>query len=316
MLSKSNVNPVIQVEKLTKTYGALAAVNDVSFTIRAGEVFALLGPNGAGKTTTVEILECLRNPTNGKAMVLGYDVARRSDQAEIRKRIGVLPQDFNAIERLTVRENIQYFGAMFDKQLDADKLIDMVDLKDKRNEQFKKLSGGLKQRVGLAVALVNDPSVVFLDEPTTGLDPRARRDVWKIVEELKRTGKTVLLTTHYMDEAEYLADTVSIIDHGKVIAVGTPGQLINQHGGRKTLVLRDAGEDGLRMLPTGVSGAELHGAGDIHIPLNNGADLSSILVAIGHSKLSDREIEVRRPTLDDVFLNLTGRRVTDEGDVA
>src|SRR6266699_3414663 len=183
---------VVQVENLSKKYG----------------------DNVAGKTTTVEILECLRNPTGGQALVLGYDVSRRSDQAEIRKRIGVLPQDFNAIDRLTVRENIDYFGAMFKHQLDADKLIELVDLKDKRDEQFKKLSGGLKQRVGLAVSLVNDPDVVFLDEPTTGLDPRARRDVWGVVERLKGQGKTVFLTTHYMDEAEYLADIVSIIDHG------------------------------------------------------------------------------------------------------
>ena len=154
---------IVHVEKLSKKYGENVAVNGISFNLTKGEVFAFLGPNGAGKTTTVEILECLRNPTGGQASVLGYDVSKRSDQAEIRKRIGVLPQDFNAIDRLTVRENINYFGAMFKHQLDADQLIELVDLKDKRDEQFKKLSGGLKQRVGLAVSLVNDPSLVFLD---------------------------------------------------------------------------------------------------------------------------------------------------------
>jgi ABC-2 type transport system ATP-binding protein len=303
---------VVQVEKLSKKYKDTVAVNGISFSLAKGEVFAFLGPNGAGKTTTVEILECLRAPTGGQAKVLDYDVSKRSDQGEIRKRIGVLPQDFNAIDRLTVRENIDYFGAMFDHQLDADQLIELVDLKDKRDAQFKTLSGGLKQRVGLAVALVNDPALVFLDEPTTGLDPRARRDVWYIIERLKKQGKTVFLTTHYMDEAEYLADTVSIIDHGQIIASGTPDQLIDTHGGKKTLIIRDAGEEGLKQLPIGLPKAELRNAGDIAIPLNNG-ELTSILMRLGQTPLHDKEIEVRRPTLDDVFLNLTGRRVSEEG---
>jgi ABC-2 type transport system ATP-binding protein len=303
---------VVQVEKLSKKYKDTVAVNGISFSLAKGEVFAFLGPNGAGKTTTVEILECLRAPTGGQAKVLDYDVSKRSDQGEIRKRIGVLPQDFNAIDRLTVRENIDYFGAMFDHQLDADQLIELVDLKDKRDAQFKTLSGGLKQRVGLAVALVNDPALVFLDEPTTGLDPRARRDVWYVIERLKKQGKTVFLTTHYMDEAEYLADTVSIIDHGQIIASGTPDQLIDTHGGKKTLIIRDAGEEGLKQLPIGLPKAELRNAGDIAIPLNNG-ELTSILMRLGQTPLHDKEIEVRRPTLDDVFLNLTGHRVSEEG---
>ncbi len=315
MLGNSQ-EPIVEVESLTKKYDTLLAVDSISFQIGKGNVFAFLGPNGAGKTTTVEILECLRTPTSGRATVLGYDVSQRSAQVEIRKRIGVLPQDFNAIDRLTVRENIDYFGAMFDSSLDADELIELVDLKEKRDEQFKKLSGGLKQRVGLAVSLVNDPQLVFLDEPTTGLDPKARRDVWKIVEQLKRRGKTIFLTTHYMDEAEYLADTVSIIDHGKIIASGTPGQLIDSHGGRKTLVIRGIGGEGMDMLPRDLPKAELKSAGDIHIPINNGADVSRILIAIGQTSLGTHEIEVRRPTLDDVFLNLTGRRVTEEGELA
>jgi ABC-2 type transport system ATP-binding protein len=303
---------VVQVEKLSKKYKDTLAVDGISFSLSKGEVFAFLGPNGAGKTTTVEILECLRAPTGGQAKVLDYDVSKRSDQGEIRKRIGVLPQDFNAIDRLTVRENINYFGAMFDHQLEADQLIELVDLKDKRDSQFKTLSGGLKQRVGLAVALVNDPALVFLDEPTTGLDPRARRDVWYVVERLKKQGKTVFLTTHYMDEAEYLADIVSIIDHGQIIASGTPDQLIDTHGGKKTLIIRDAGQEGISQLPPGLPKAELRNAGDIAIPLNNG-ELTNILMSIGQTPLHDKEIEVRRPTLDDVFLNLTGRRVSEEG---
>ena len=306
---------IVQVQNLSKKYGDITAVNGISFNLTKGEIFAFLGPNGAGKTTTVEILETLRNPTGGQAHVLGYDVSKRTDQAEIRKRIGVLPQDFNAIDRLTVRENINYFGAMFKHQLDADQLIEQVDLKDKRDEQFKSLSGGLKQRVGLAVALVNDPSLVFLDEPTTGLDPRARRDVWGVIEQLKKQGKTVFLTTHYMDEAEYLADIVSIINNGQIIASGTPDQLIDSYGGKKTLIIRDAGPEGLKQLPQNISKAELRNAGDIAIPLNNG-ELTNILIQIGQTPLHDKEIEVRRPTLDDVFLNLTGRRVSEEGNDA
>ena len=301
------------MNNLSKKYGDTVAVNGISFGLSKGEVFAFLGPNGAGKTTTVEILECLRAPTGGQAKVLDYDVSKRSDQSEIRKRIGVLPQDFNAIDRLTVRENIDYFGAMYDHQLDSDQRIELVDLKDKRDEQFKTLSGGLKQRVGLAVALVNDPALVFLDEPTTGLDPRARRDVWYVIERLKKQGKTVFLTTHYMDEAEYLADTVSIIDHGQIIASGTPNELIDAHGGKKTLVIREAGEDGLKFLPPGISRPQLKNEDDIYIPLNNG-ELTTILIAIGQTPLANKEIEVRRPTLDDVFLNLTGRRVSEEGE--
>src|SRR5881628_2676114 len=312
VLMPGKSDEIVHVEKLSKKYGENVAVNGISFNLTKGEVFAFLGPNGAGKTITVEILECLRNPTGGQASVLGYDVSKRSDQAEIRKRIGVLPQDFNAIDRLTVKENIDYFGAMFDHQLDANKLIELVDLKDKTNAQFKTLSGGLKQRVGLAAALVNDPSVVFLDEPTTGLDPRARRDVWNVVERLKQQGKTVFLTTHYMDEAEFIADTVSIIDHGQIIASGTPDQLIDTHGGKKTLIIRDAGQEGISQLPPGLPKAELRNAGDIAIPLNNG-DLTNILMSLKETPLHDKEIEVRRPTLDDVFLNLTGRRVSEEG---
>src|SRR5881296_1225340 len=315
VLMPGKSDEIVHVEKLSKKYGENVAVNGISFNLTKGEVFAFLGPNGAGKTTTVEILECLRAPTGGEAKVLDYDVSKRADQSEIRKRIGVLPQDFNAIDRLTVRENIDYFGAMYDHQLDADKLIELVDLKEKRDEQFKTLSGGLKQRVGLAVALVNDPALVFLDEPTTGLDPRARRDVWYVIERLKKQGKTVFLTTHYMDEAEYLADTVSIIDHGQIIASGTPNELVDAHGGKKTLVVREAGEDGLKFLPPGISRPQLKNEGDIYIPLNNG-ELTNILVAIGQTPLANKEIEVRRPTLDDVFLNLTGRRVSEEGEIA
>jgi ABC-2 type transport system ATP-binding protein len=178
------------------------AVNDISFDVKRGEIFAFLGPNGAGKTTTVEILVGLRKPTSGRAHVLGFDIAK--DQKEIKKRIGVLPQNFNTYDRLTVKENIEYFAGMFDSRPDVDGLIKLIDLEDKKKEQFRNLSGGLKQRLGIAVALVNDPEMVFLDEPTSGLDPKARHSVWRLIEDLHDKGKTVFLTTHYMEKLRRL----------------------------------------------------------------------------------------------------------------
>jgi ABC-2 type transport system ATP-binding protein len=216
-----SADDAIVVEALTKCYGDLRAVDDVSFTVRQGEVFAFLGPNGAGKTTTVEIIETLRTPTSGKVRVLGMDVTTR--KRDIIPRIGVLPQGFSSFDRITVRESLQYYARLFGcPHADIDGLMDLTNLKEKTDVQFKNLSGGLKQRLGIAIALVNDPEVVFLDEPTTGLDPHARRAVWDVLLGLKRRGKAVFLTTHYMDEAELLADTVAIISQGKLVAIGSP----------------------------------------------------------------------------------------------
>src|SRR3972149_1186728 len=169
---------VVEVKSFVKQYGSLRAVDDISFELYDGEVFAFLGPNGAGKTTTVEILECIRPLTSGAAKVFGYDVTKRDDVKEIKKRIGVLPQDFSALDKLTVKENIDLIGGMYEKKLDTSEVIKLLDLEDKTKEKFENLSGGLKQRVGVAAALVNDPQLIFLDEPTTGLDPKARREVW------------------------------------------------------------------------------------------------------------------------------------------
>src|SRR5512141_2231253 len=220
----------IEVENLTKRYGDLLAVNGISFNVRKGEVFAFLGPNGAGKTTTVEIIDMIRRPTSGKVRLLGMDVTKK--KRTIVPRIGVLPQDFSSFDRITVRETLQYYSRLFSRtrrlrrNADIDGLIELVNLKDKAEEQYKNLSGGLQQRLGIAIALVNDPEVVFLDEPTTGLDPRYRHGGWEVLLGLKKKGKTIFLTTHYMEEAELLADTVAIISKGKVIAMGSPGELI------------------------------------------------------------------------------------------
>src|SRR5512143_1896383 len=227
----------IEVDRLIKSYGDLLAVNDLSFAVRKGEVFAFLGPNGAGKTTTVAILETIRTPTSGKVTLLGMDVTKKKH--DIVHRIGVLPQGFSSFDRITVRETIQYYARLFCcKETDIDGLIDLVNLKEKTKEQYKNLSGGLKQRLGIAIALVNDPEVVFLDEPTTGLDPRARREVWEVLLSQKKKGKTIFLTTHYMEEAELLADTVAIISKGKIVAMGSPDELIERNAHHLLLTLK------------------------------------------------------------------------------
>lgn len=301
---------VIEVEGLVKKYGDLTAVDGIDFTVKAGEVFSLLGPNGAGKTTTVEIMECLRILTAGKVHILGMDVSK--DPLKIKNRIGVLPQDFNAFDLLTVKENIEYFGGMFDRQLPADDLIKAMDLVDKRDEYFKNLSGGLKQRTGVAISMVNDPEIIFLDEPTTGLDPRARRDVWTVVKSLKERGKTVILTTHYMEEAEVLSDRLGIIDHGRFIAFGTPRQIIDTHGTGSRCIITHCDDSCAIALRQQWPTMESNG-GDIIIRLENKNALPEIIYALDRSGGNYDQIQVTRPTLEDVFLALTGKKLATEG---
>ena len=300
----------IEVDSLVKKYGDLTAVDSISFIINKGEIFSFLGPNGAGKTTTVEVLECLRKPTSGRAYVLGFDISK--DQDEIKKRIGVLPQEFNTFDSLTVRENLQYFAGMFGSSVDIDSLIKLVDLEDKRNEQYKKLSGGLKQRLGVAMALVNDPEIVFLDEPTGGLDPKARREVWNVIRGLKKQGKTVFLTTHYMEEAEVLSDTVTIIHKGKIVATGTPEELITRYGQRNLLVLKNTDKAAVPLIETlGLEANFESDAGDVKVTLNQSADVSEIVKALTLKQIVFGELQLRRSSLEDVFLNLTGETLKE-----
>ena len=301
----------IEVKSLVKKYGDLTAVDGISFTVHKGEVFAFVGPNGAGKTTTVEILVCLRNLTSGEARVNGFNVQDRKGQQEIRKRIGVLPQDFNTFDLLTVKENLIYYKKMYGHGIDIDKLIELVDLKDKTNALYKNLSGGLKKRLAIATALVNDPEVVFLDEPTTGLDPRARRDMWNLVKGLKEQGTTVFLTTHYMDEAETLADTVAIINSGKIIAMGTPHELISKHGGTKTLIVKKGGKPSYDLLHPILSEVKLESDGDVVAALKNESDLADAALALNSRKTEFEELIIKRPNLEDVFLNLTGKKMVE-----
>ncbi|MCS7129082.1 MAG: ABC transporter ATP-binding protein, partial [Candidatus Caldarchaeum sp.] len=228
----------IVVEELTKKYGELTAVDRVSFKVSEGEVFSLLGPNGAGKTTTVEILECLRTPTSGDAFVKGLSVRDSSIVRRIKKIIGVLPQEFNAVGNLTVYENVE-LAAAAKQASDLKQVLEDLGLWEIRGRMFSKLSGGLKRRVGIAMALVGSPEIVFLDEPTTGLDPEARRETWLYIRRLKKQGSTVVLTTHYMEEAEKLSDRVAIIVKGRIAAEGEVKSLIARHGGKTKLLFEE-----------------------------------------------------------------------------
>jgi ABC-2 type transport system ATP-binding protein len=302
--------PAVAVEHLTKRYGSLVAVDDISFRVRAGEVFAFLGPNGAGKTTTVEIIETIRTPTSGAVRVLGLDVA--TSRHDIVPRVGVLPQGFSSFDRLTVRETIQYYGRIFARpHVDADDLSALVNLADKRDEQFKTLSGGLKQRLGIAIALVNDPEIVFLDEPTTGLDPQARRDVWQVLLGLKKKGKTVFLTTHYMEEAELLADTVAIISKGRIIAMGSPGELIDRNANHLVLTLRTGDGALLALLQRMGFEPEHDSHQHITVRVTGPDDIQKILAAMKDAGASSLSLDVRKPNLEAVFLKLTGEALRD-----
>jgi ABC-2 type transport system ATP-binding protein len=301
----------IEVQELTKKYGELVAVNSISFTVNRGEIFAFLGPNGAGKTTTVEILECLRKPTSGQAYVLGFDIEKK--QNEIKKRTGVLPQDFYTYERLTVRETIQYYAGMFDASPDVDELIRLVDLEDKKNALFRNLSGGLKQRLGIAVALVNDPEMIFLDEPSSGLDPKARHSVWHLIEGLHKKGKTVFLTTHYMEEAEALADRVGIIHNGRIVALDSPENLISEHGTRNLLILKKTSPKAVPNIERlGVEAKYDEATGNVAVHLNHTVGVSDVLHELSSADIPFGELQLKRSSLEDVFLNLTGVTLGEE----
>ena len=304
----------ILVENLVKKYGGLTAVDHLSLEVNRGEIFAFLGPNGAGKSTTIEILECLRPPTQGSVSVLGHDITDPSEAAKIKERIGVLPQDFNALDRLTVRENLSFFAKMYAKSIDVDNLIGLLGLSEKSKARFGSLSGGLKQRVGVAAALVNDPDLVFLDEPTTGLDPDIRRITWSILRSLAHSGKTIFLTTHYMEEAQALAERIGVIVKGKIVALGTPEQLMEQFGGKKMMIFKHGGERVLGALRTTFRDASLDG-NDVDLPYSCTAEVQEALSALSQRGISC-EMEERIPNMEDVFLRLTGFAIGNGGEAA
>lgn len=300
----------IEVKNLIKRYGNFAAVNDISFTVRKGEVFSFLGPNGAGKTTTVEIIDTIRMPTSGSVTLLGMDVTKKKH--ELVRRIGVLPQEFNSFDRITVRETLLYYARLYSGiKHDIDELIELVNLTDKAKEQYKNLSGGLRRRLGIAIALVNDPEVVFLDEPTTGLDPRARREVWEVLQGLKQKGKTVFLTTHYMEEAELLADTVAIISKGKIIAMGSPRELIENNARYMLLTLQSSDEKAREIVRSMGFESIMDDHQDLKLSVEHTEDVRKILNAIKDAGAPLPGLDVRKPNLEEVFLKLTGEALHD-----
>ncbi len=302
------VETVIEVRNLFKKYDDLVAVNGIDLDVNAGEVYSILGPNGAGKTTSVEIMECLRKKTSGEVRILGYDIEK--GQKEIRKRIGVLPQSFNAFDYLTVRENIEYFGGLFDKRIATGELIEAVQLQDKRDAWFIDLSGGLKQRVGVAIAMVNDPDLIFLDEPTTGLDPKARREVWAIIRKLRSQNKTVILTTHYMEEAEVLSDHVAIMNSGNFIALGTPREIIDQHGSGSTCIVKGANAAATEAVRSAGMMYEASN-GDLLVRMENKGSLPKLIGLLSASEVTYDEVLIKGSTLEDVFLRLTGKKLAE-----
>ncbi|MDO9538314.1 MAG: ABC transporter ATP-binding protein [Thermoplasmata archaeon] len=301
---------IISVKDLVKVYGDVRAVDGISFGVEKGEVFAFLGPNGAGKTTTVEIIETIRDATSGDISILGMDV--KKNRSEILKRIGVLPQEFSSFDRLTVEETLKYYAALFCTVCDINKLIDLVNLEEHRNKLYINLSGGLKQRVGIAVALVNDPEIIFLDEPTTGLDPRARHDVWEVIKGLKKEGKTVFLTTHYMEEAEVLADYIAIISKGKIIAYGTTTELIDKHFKTVNVTIK-GGSAGVGELASKMGMAvQSMNNGNITVEAAGNEQIVEFLNALKANNISYLSMDIRKPNLEDLFLMLTGEALVEQ----
>ncbi len=304
--------PVITVKNLVKAYGELRAVDGISFDVQKGEVFAFLGPNGAGKTTTVEIIETIRRQTSGEVKILGMDVKR--DKSGIVPRIGVLPQQFSSFDRITVEETVQYYARLFGmKGVDAGALIRLVNLEDKRKEMYKNLSGGLKQRLGIAIALVNDPEIVFLDEPTTGLDPRARHEVWEVLEGLKKQGKTIFLTTHYMEEAELLADNLAIISKGKIIETGSPEKVVQKNAKYQVLTLKGVDEKAFQIIASMGFEPQRSNHKNLSVRVGKTEDVLGILERMKDEKVGYVSFDVRMPNLEEVFLMLTGETLVTEG---
>ena len=304
---------VIQVENLVKCYGPIRAVDDVSFHVSQGSVFGMLGPNGAGKTTTVEIIEGLRTPDSGHVSVLGMDVSRVSD--DIKQRIGVQLQVPSLMPSLTVTELLDLFSGFYRRSLPVASILALLALEECRKVLVKNLSGGQQQRLSVAMALINDPDIAFLDEPTTGLDPQARRGLWSVITKMKGEGKTIFLTTHYMEEAERLCDQVAIIDHGKIIALGSPEELIRHYSEERAIQFEMESPPPMALLEglPGVSRVVIDGNEAIIYSTDIPATMSATMqLAEQEGMINElRDLHVRQATLEDVFLSLTGRKIRE-----
>jgi len=303
--------PVVQVSGLRKTYGSTVAVDDVSFDVTYGEIFGLIGPNGAGKTTTMECVEGLRKPDRGTIAVLGLDPVR--DMNKLQDRIGVQLQEAQLQKRIKVWEAVHYWASLYRTRIsDGERLLEQLGLAEKRGSWFMSLSGGQKQRLFVALALIADPEVVFLDELTTGLDPQSRRAIWELVRGIRDRGKTVFMTTHLMEEAERLCDRVAIIEHGRIIDVNTPEKLINRYCPERTVVLvtEDVGAEKLfRAMP---QVADVTANGTKLTIKGNGDDLiTSVIWCLSENRLRVSEFRTILPNLEDVFIKVTGHSIRD-----
>ncbi len=302
---------VLQVENLTKRYGDVEALRGVSFAVEEGEVFGLLGPNGAGKTTTVEILEGLRTPDAGRASVCGLDPQR--DAEALKHEIGASLQATSLPDKMRVSEALWLFASFYKRRRNPEELLKRFGLEEKRNSFYGQLSGGQKQRLALAMALVNDPRVLFFDEPTAGLDPQVRREIYDVIEELRRDKRTVLLTTHYIEEAERLCDRVAIVDYGKVIALGTPRELKARSANTTRIEVRlakPASSGILQKLDGVVDAREVDGSHVLHCQ----RPPQAIVALVKHLEAEGNELvslEIATPSLEDVFIEVTGRRLRD-----
>jgi ABC-2 type transport system ATP-binding protein len=311
--SRDAGGPVLRIDGLVKTFNTVRAVDGIQLEVVAGECFGLLGPNGAGKTTTIEICEGLTRPDSGVVEVLG--LRWDTDARELRERLGIQLQDTQLADKLTVLETVQLFRSFFARGLAPEEAIGVVELEEKRDARVRTLSGGQKQRLALACSLVGDPDLLFLDEPTTGLDPQARRQLWDVIDDFKKRGRTIVLTTHYMDEAERLSDRIAIMDHGTIIARGTPRSLIASIGAE-------------HMLEVSTDARSLDAAWFQHIPgarevrVEGGAvamqvselhqAVPAVLAAVDRHGLELTELRTRSATLEDVFVALTGRHLRDD----
>jgi ABC-2 type transport system ATP-binding protein len=305
---KSNNQPVIEVNDLVKQYPGIRAVDGISFTIQPGEVFGMVGPNGAGKTTTIECIEGLRQPDQGQIRVLGLDP--RTDGYRLREQIGIQFQSAALPDRIKVWEALDLFASFYKRSVDYRQLLVKMGLDEKRNAYLAKLSGGQKQRVFIALAMINDPQILFLDELTTGLDPQSRRAMWDMVREIQTQGKTIFLTTHFMEEAERLCDRVAIVDHGRIVALDTPQHLVDGLGEDNRVVFEATGDLGQSVLKklAGVGRVERIGERVVVYGKKTGlvGRVANTLEAAG---VSYKNIRSEQPTLEDVFLKLTGREI-------
>lgn len=307
------MNTMVQVDGLRKTYGTTAAVDGISFEVQEGEIFGMVGPNGAGKTTTIECLEGLRKPSEGTLRVLDVDPAQEGQV--IRERVGMQLQQSNLPDRMKVWEALDLYASFYPKPVDWKTLLAQLGLEEKRNTPFSKLSGGQKQRLFIALALLPDPQLVFLDELTTGLDPQARHAIWDLIRDVREQGKTIYLTTHFMEEAEHLCDRVAVLDHGRIVALDTPANLIRNLGAEERIVFSVDGP-----LPVGFEKALsgevrvevqkerviVHGKDHRQVPL-----VSEVVSLLSSQGIPFRDLRTEQPNLEDVFLSLTGHKMRE-----